>query len=386
MRRFFGILTACILGISVAIAQSDRDFSGLWKLNFSRSEVQSLPSPPDPFLKVEQNTTTLTVAGSSQESGGVSTSSIYPLDGRTEKRQVGDSKTNTVTKWEGAALLVNMLVSGPQNYTVMERWKLSRDRSTLTIKRTVVRISGESESVLVYENPAAAGGLEARQPARPAATHSDEVQPAAANSVREPEVPAEYLVEAGTRVLLRLTNAVNTKHTAPGDRVYLETAFPIYVHGRLIIPRGSYVAGTVTESQQAGRVKGKSSLSLRFDSLTLPNGATRDFRSRPGSVDTKGNLDHAEGKIEGEGNKGGDARTVGKTTAAGAAIGTVVGGASGHYGMGAAIGAAAGAAAGLAGVLSSRGPDVVLPRGTTMEMVLDRDLRFTEAELRMPIQ
>jgi type IV secretion system protein VirB10 len=50
--------------------------------------------------------------------------------------------------------------------------------------------------------------------------------------------------------------------------------------------------------------------------------------------------------------------------------------------MGAAIGAAAGAAAGLAGVLSSRGPDVVLPRGTTMELVLDRDLRFTEAELR----
>ncbi len=379
MRRFFGILTACVLGVTVAMAQSDRDFSGLWKLNSARSELQNLPAPPDAFLKVEQNATTLTVAGTSQES-------VYPLDGRTEKRQAGDSKTNTVTKWEGAALLVNTLVSGPQNYTVMERWKLSRDRSTLTIKRTVVRISGESESLLVYENPASAGALEVRQPARPAATHRDEVQPAAATSTREPDVPAEFLVEAGTRVLLRLTNSVNTKHTATGDRVYLETAFPIYVHGHLVIPRGSYVAGTVTDSHQAGRVKGRSGLSLRFESLTLPNGVVRDFRSRPGSVDTKGNLDRSEGKIEGEGNKGGDARTVGKTTAAGAGIGTVVGGASGHYGMGAAVGAAAGAAAGLAGVLSSRGPDVVLPRGTTMEMVLDRDLRFTEAELRTPSQ
>ena len=50
--------------------------------------------------------------------------------------------------------------------------------------------------------------------------------------------------------------------------------------------------------------------------------------------------------------------------------------------VGAGIGAAAGAAAGLAGVLGSRGPEVVLPAGTTMELVLDRDLRFTSEDLR----
>ena len=54
---------------------------------------------------------------------------------------------------------------------------------------------------------------------------------------------------------------------------------------------------------------------------------------------------------------------------------------TGHLGMGAGIGAAAGAVAGLAGVFGSRGPDVVIPQGTTMEMVLDRELRFTAAEL-----
>ena len=139
-------------------------------------------------------------------------------------------------------------------------------------------------------------------------------------------------------------------------------------------------------SQRAGRVKGKSALNLRFDSLTLPNGVTRDFRSRLGSADVSGNLDRSEGKIKGEGNKGGDARTVGQTTAAGAGIGSIAGAASGHLGMGAGIGAAAGAAAGLAGVLGSRGPDVVLQAGTTMELVLDRELRFTAAELRARVQ
>ena len=43
--------------------------------------------------------------------------------------------------------------------------------------------------------------------------------------------------------------------------------------------------------------------------------------------------------------------------------------------------AAAGAAAGVLGVLLSRGPDAVLAKGSTIEMVLDRPLTFMESEL-----
>jgi type IV secretion system protein VirB10 len=194
------------------------------------------------------------------------------------------------------------------------------------------------------------------------------------------------VVETGSRILLRLTNSVNTRHTVAGDRIYLETVVPFFVDGHLIIPRGSIVIGTVAEAQKAGRVKGRSSLSLRFESLTLPNGVARDFRALPDQVDGRGSVDKSEGKIEGDGNKGGDARTVGTTTAAGAGIGGVIGAASGHVGAGLGIGAAGGAAAGLAGVLGSRGPEVVLPPGTTMELVLDRDLRFTREELQRRVQ
>src|SRR5258708_7297856 len=181
---------------------------------------------------------------------------------------------------------------------------------------------------------------------------------------------------------MRHTNDVNTKHNKPGDRVYLEPVVAVFVSGKLVIPRGSDVAGTVTESKEAGRVKGRSALNVRFDSLTLPNGIARDLRSRPSAADTSGNLDRKEGRIEGEGNKGGDARTVGQTTAAGAGIGSIAGAASGHLGMGAGIAAAAGAAAGLGRVFGSRGPAVVLPAGTTMELMLDRDLVFTASDLQ----
>jgi len=197
-------------------------------------------------------------------------------------------------------------------------------------------------------------------------------------------VPAEFTVNTGTKVPLSLINSVSTKHSAEGDRVYLETVFPVLVNGRIVVPVGSYVAGTVTQIKKPGRAKGRGELYVRFDSLTLPNGVTRDFRGRIGSMDgnTKNELDRAEGKVTSEGNKTGDARTVGESAAAGASVGAVVGGAAkGSYGMGAGIGAAAGATAGMIGVLLSRGPDAVLTRGMTLEMVLDRSLTFDENEL-----
>ena len=130
---------------------------------------------------------------------------------------------------------------------------------------------------------------------------------------------------------LSLINSISTKHSAEGDRVYLETVFPVLVNGRIVVPVGSYVAGTVTQTQKPGRVKGRGELYVRFDSLTLPNGVTRDFHGRIGSMDgnAKDELDRAEGKVKSEGNKSGDAKTVGEAAAAGASIGTLAGGAAG---------------------------------------------------------
>jgi hypothetical protein len=150
-----------------------------------------------------------------------------------------------------------------------------------------------------------------------------------------------------------------------------------------VIPPGSYVAGTITEVQRPGKVKGRGEFHLRFDSLTLPNGTTRDFRARVSGIDGRASeeLDRKEGTIKSEGNKSGDTRTVAETAAAGASVGALAGGVSGAAGMGAGIGAAAGAAAGLMGVLFTRGPEAVLAKGTTLEMVLDRPVQFEPSEL-----
>jgi type IV secretion system protein VirB10 len=197
-----------------------------------------------------------------------------------------------------------------------------------------------------------------------------------------------YTVDAGTKVPLSLINSVSTKSSEVGDHVYLETAFPVLVSGRIVIPVGSWVTGTVTDIKKPGRVKGRGELYIRFDSLILPNGVTREFRARMGGMDASatGELDRAEGTVKSEGNKAGDMKTTAETAAAGASVGAIAGNAAGHGGMGLGIGAAAGVAGGLIYVLASRGPDAMIAKGATIEMTLDRSLTFNEADLNFPAQ
>src|ERR1700694_3317554 len=158
-----------------------------------------------------------------------------------------------------------------------------------------------------------------------------------ASDTRRAAHPDDFVVAAGTKVPLSMINSVSTKTASEGERIYLETVFPILANGRVVIPPGSYVAGTVTEVKRPGRVHGHGELYVRFDSLTLPNGVTRDFRARIGSLDgtPPDTLDKAEGKVKSDGNKAGDLKTIGESAGAGAGIGGLAGAAAGHAGMGA---------------------------------------------------
>jgi len=197
-----------------------------------------------------------------------------------------------------------------------------------------------------------------------------------------PAAGKTFQVTMGTRVPLSMVNSVSTKHSQAGDRVYLETTFPVAVDNHIVIPAGSYVMGTITSTKRPGKVKGKGEFYLRFDSLMLPNGVTRDFTATLSALDGRASedLDKKEGVVTSEGNKSGDVRAVGETAAMGAGLGGLAG-IGRSPGMGVGIGAAAGAVAGLVGVLVTRGPDAVLAKGTTVEMILDRPLTYAEDEL-----
>jgi len=190
---------------------------------------------------------------------------------------------------------------------------------------------------------------------------------------------AKLVVPAGTRIGVVLQNGISTRSAKPGDSVYLQTSFPITINNRIVIPVGSYLRGELIESKRPGRVKGRGEFRMRLNTLILPTGYTVDLNAAPRSADSGGRetMD-SEGKVTGPGDKTKDVGTIATTTAEGTAIGAI----ATQTPKGAGIGAAIGAAAGLAAVLLTRGPEAELPRGSTMDVVLERALTLDGSQIQ----
>jgi hypothetical protein len=178
-------------------------------------------------------------------------------------------------------------------------------------------------------------------------------------------------IPQGSHALLRLVNSVSTRTAREGDYVYMRTASPIAAGGRIVVPEGSYVQGVVTHSLRSGRVKGKAELAFRIETLTLPSGKTIRLSPHLSSVDSEGTeqkVDANENEIKQGSGHGADAARVAELSGTGAAIG----GLATRTWTGAGIGAGAGGAVGLATVLLSRGKEVDLRQGSTIDVVFDR--------------
>jgi type IV secretory pathway VirB10-like protein len=187
------------------------------------------------------------------------------------------------------------------------------------------------------------------------------------------------LVPSGTQIPLVLKQAISTRNAKAGDAVYAETNFPVTMNDRVIIPAGTYVQGRITEVRRAGHVKGKAEILMHFTTLVFPTGYTTLL---PGAVENVPGADSThmkgeEGKVVHDGSKAKDAGTIASTAGTGATIGAL----ATQSAKGAGIGGLAGAAAGLGYALLTRGPDVMLPAGTSIQMVLQRPLELQEAKL-----
>jgi len=177
-------------------------------------------------------------------------------------------------------------------------------------------------------------------------------------------------IPRGTHALLKMVNSVSTRTAREGDFVYLRTASPIVSAGQIVVPVDSYVQGVVTASRRSGRVKGRAELGIRIEKLTLPSGKVIQVSPHLASVDSEGTEQKVdkEGAVQQGGTKAVDAGRIAEMGGAGAAIGGI----ADRSWKGAGIGAGAGGAVGLAVVLLTRGREVDLKQGTTIDVVFER--------------
>jgi len=181
----------------------------------------------------------------------------------------------------------------------------------------------------------------------------------------------QITIPAGTRIPIALKNTISTKGNHEGDPIYAQSTFPVVINDRIIVPAGTYVQGKISSIKPAGHIKGRAEVLIHFTTLIYPSGYTVLL---PGSIENASGVDNAkvkdkEGTIQGDSNKGKTAATIAGPAADGALTGAVI-----HGGEGALIGAGIGGAVGTAIAALTHGNEVKMPPGTTLEVVLQRDI------------
>lgn len=203
----------------------------------------------------------------------------------------------------------------------------------------------------------------------PAQAKTAGAKPAAAPH-QQPASPAEVQVDQGTAIALTLNDTLSSKTNQVGDAFSGAVSQAVEVDGKVAIPAGSVVHGTVARVERAGRVKGRAQLGLRFEKLELPDGQALELAASLTALgEEEKETMSQEGEVKGEGSKKRDVGTIAGGAGVGAAIGAITGGKKG-----AAIGAGTGAAAGTAVTLLTRGKDVELKQGSQVQIQLDQPL------------
>lgn len=210
-----------------------------------------------------------------------------------------------------------------------------------------------SAPAVVAEKPAAAAPVEnptpvASVPAEPVPVVPP-VEERATEGPRaaEPETPTfeELIVASDSVIGLRPENTLSSERARVEDRVEARVIRDVRVNGRVAIPAGSRMSGSVVVVERGGKVRERARLGIRFHTLILA-----DDTHVPISTETIMRFGEPRGDQSG--------KKIGGGAVAGAILGAIIGG-----GKGAAIGATAGAAGGSVMVMNGKPSEALFPAG-----------------------
>jgi hypothetical protein len=172
-----------------------------------------------------------------------------------------------------------------------------------------------------------------------------------------PQTPTNTkIIAVGTELRVRLRNDLSSKRSRVGDRFTATVINPSRYEG-------ATVSGHISDIDKSGRVKGRTSMTLAFDSIRLRNGRRGTMRGEviklyDGSSSTR--VDE-EGNVE-SGSRG---KQTLKRSGIGAAAGAVVGGLIGG-GKGVAAGLLIGGAAGAGSIAIEGSKELEIESGSEM--------------------
>jgi hypothetical protein len=171
---------------------------------------------------------------------------------------------------------------------------------------------------------------------------------------------SKVTVPAGTRILIRMVDSVDSSKQQLGFRFTANLETNLQVDEVVVAPRGSTVYGRLANAKSAGNMSGGAELTLELSDIVIKGTAYPLLTSS------------YQVASQGQGSK------TAKRVVGGTGLGALIGGLSGG-GKGAAIGAGAGAAAGTAVSAASKGKQVSVPSESLLEFRLEQPVSLPVA-------
>jgi hypothetical protein len=173
------------------------------------------------------------------------------------------------------------------------------------------------------------------------------------NGSAAPQRSSKVTVPAGTRILVRTIDAIDSSKQKAGFRFTATLETNLQVDNVVVAPRGTKVYGHLAAAQSSGRMSGSSQLSLELTDIMI-NGTAYPLLTSTYEVKGKGEGGNTAKKVVG-----------------GAGLGALIGGIAGG-GKGAGIGALVGAGAGTAVAASKKGQQLSIPSESLLEFRLQQ--------------
>jgi len=177
----------------------------------------------------------------------------------------------------------------------------------------------------------------------------------------KPAAPDALVLPAGTHADMAATDTITSRTAKPGDPFTARVVEDVKnAAGRVVIPAGAVVHGTIADVKPAPNPNTPGTLTLAVSSVTI----------RGASYPLEASIDSLETVHKGRGVTSGDAAKVGAGAVAGAVLGRVLGGNR----KGTIIGGIVGGASGAAAANATKDSDIILPAGAHIIIRLTKEL------------
>ncbi|HEY3444276.1 MAG TPA: hypothetical protein VGK29_26225 [Paludibaculum sp.] len=142
-----------LFGLTALSAYAKPNFTGSWKLNSAKSEFGQFPAPASMTQKATHEDPSLKVATKmATDNGDFDFESTYSTDGKETTNTFGPNPMKSVAKWEGDTLTIQTKGQfGDGEITIQDKWDLSEDGKTLTMRRHFASSQGEMDQKYVLE-------------------------------------------------------------------------------------------------------------------------------------------------------------------------------------------------------------------------------------------